>query len=80
MCPIHINAPFEEPLYDFVPVSNVDVRLEFENCQGDGIGPMGDYLAISNKAKRKIVLVGVNQPNIVDQKVLESLANVKFRL
>ena len=73
--PIHINAPFEEPLYDFVPVSNVDVRLEFENSEGDGIGPMGDYTAIWNKAKRKIVLVGVNQPNIVDQKVLESLAN-----
>ncbi len=74
--PVHINVPFYEPLYDLV--ENVDVnplqilpeikeRTYTEN-------QLNGYAELWNKAKRKMVIVGVAQPNIVEQGFLEKLA------
>ncbi|WP_282018363.1 2-succinyl-5-enolpyruvyl-6-hydroxy-3-cyclohexene-1-carboxylic-acid synthase [Salegentibacter mishustinae] len=77
--PVHINVPFYEPLYDLV--ENVDVnplqilpeikeRTYTEN-------QLQAYAELWNKAKRKMIIVGVAQPNIVEQEFLEKLARDK---
>lgn len=71
--------PFYEPLYDLV--ENVDVnplqilpeikeRTYTEN-------QLQAYAELWNKAKRKMIIVGVAQPNIVKQEFLEKLARDK---
>ncbi|WP_034045089.1 2-succinyl-5-enolpyruvyl-6-hydroxy-3-cyclohexene-1-carboxylate synthase [Wocania ichthyoenteri] len=74
--PVHINIPFDEPLYDMVDVLSVNPKpitiekktLEveepiLESCINDW-----------NLASKKMVLVGVNQPNTIEQKWLDVLA------
>ena len=73
--PVHLNVPFEEPLYDFVPVSSVDVNIEFEKAEGGDIYQNNDFKEIWHRAKRKIVLVGVNQPESIDTQILDYLGN-----
>ena len=74
--PVHINVPFYEPLYDLV--ENVEVnplqilpeikeRTYTEN-------QLSAYADLWNSAKRKMVIVGVAQPNAVEQQFLEKLA------
>lgn len=72
--PIHINAPFDEPLYDTVDTMKeypfkVDQRIEMDNV---------DYKALStewNTAKKKMILVGVHYPNTELELLLDKVAN-----
>ncbi|GGW32554.1 2-succinyl-5-enolpyruvyl-6-hydroxy-3-cyclohexene-1-carboxylic-acid synthase [Arenibacter certesii] len=74
--PIHINVPFEEPLYEVItePTLTPNVNIIRKEHKGFDLENFQGYLDIWNGAKRKIVLVGVNFPNTVDQKYLEILA------
>ena len=75
--PVHINIPFEEPLYGreeepSVRIQNVEI--------GTGLGTpteenWHELAKIWNNSSRKMVLVGVNRPNAIDKDVLEILAN-----
>ena len=77
--PVHINAPFDEPLYDKVEYADVDLRAfdffdkpEIENIQTQHIE---DFVEQWQKAKCKLVLVGVNHPDDVTIEDLEFLAH-----
>ncbi|WP_299536549.1 2-succinyl-5-enolpyruvyl-6-hydroxy-3-cyclohexene-1-carboxylic-acid synthase [Ulvibacterium sp.] len=74
--PVHINAPFEEPLYDFVDRDTVKPGLVF-NKDSDGFPgvDIGNLSEIWKTARHKMVLVGVSHPNSIDQKLLDILAN-----
>ena len=74
--PVHINVPFYEPLYDMVEDVDVNplqilpeiVERTYSHRE------LQAYADLWNKAKRKMVIVGVAQPNAVEQKFLEELA------
>ncbi|WP_298308513.1 2-succinyl-5-enolpyruvyl-6-hydroxy-3-cyclohexene-1-carboxylic-acid synthase [Flavobacterium sp.] len=74
--PVHINVPFEEPLYETVSELTVEPKVisattkEFIYDE-----PISEYANIWNTSKKKLVLVGVNEPNAVEQKFLDKLAN-----
>jgi 2-succinyl-5-enolpyruvyl-6-hydroxy-3-cyclohexene-1-carboxylate synthase len=73
--PTHINAPFEEPLYETVTEPTVNVQVHYTTMnlvtfQGD-ITP---FIEKWNSAKKKLVLVGVNFPNAIDAVIIEKLA------
>ncbi|WP_242131841.1 2-succinyl-5-enolpyruvyl-6-hydroxy-3-cyclohexene-1-carboxylate synthase [Aestuariivivens marinum] len=74
--PIHINVPFDEPLYETVDKLSVTPELiELSNKRK----PIEDYVIRQcledwNTAKRKLVLVGSNTPNAIDQKWLDELS------
>lgn len=74
--PVHINVPFYEPLYD--TVENIDVQplqIYPELKERHYSEKQLQYYAEEwNRAKRKMVIVGVAQPNAVEQKFLERLA------
>jgi len=74
--PVHINAPFEEPLYDFVAATHLKPKLVIDGPEEPYSGPDPNQLAkIWNTATRKMILVGVNYPERIDQKILDLLAN-----
>ena len=74
--PVHINAPFEEPLYETVSELSVAVEIPaFANdTQPNSIGDLSEFAAIWNKTKRKMVLVGVNEPNVITEETIAALA------
>ena len=73
--PVHINAPFEEPLYETVSELTVQsyVSPSIENTAI--VGDLSSFATIWNQASRKMILVGVNEPNAIDSKTIDFLAN-----
>ena len=75
--PVHINAPFEEPLYETTEELSVQpiitnpepevFPLTIENSE--------EAVSVWNTAKRKLILVGVNEANAIDKEVIENLAS-----
>jgi len=72
--PVHINIPFEEPLYD---------RVEALSVTPEVIEPLipeilnedyNEFAKLWNKAKLKLILVGVSYPNRIEQQFLNELA------
>ncbi|WP_026934116.1 2-succinyl-5-enolpyruvyl-6-hydroxy-3-cyclohexene-1-carboxylic-acid synthase [Christiangramia echinicola] len=75
--PVHINVPFYEPLYDTVEnikVNPLQILPEIKERHYSK-NQLSNYAEVWNSAKRKMVIVGVAQPNAVEQKFLDSLAN-----
>jgi len=73
--PTHINAPFEEPLYDLVSELAVEPNLiSFENESKDFV--LEDtHIQKWNSAKKKLILVGELKPYSIDKTMIEALAN-----
>ena len=74
--PVHINVPFYEPLYEVVDESTVNPLQILPETEPKVLTEknLQHYAGLWNSAARKMVLVGVNQPNSVEQKFLEKLA------
>lgn len=74
--PVHINAPFEEPLYQTVSKLDVDVTISAFNKkkQKISIDQIVEFTNIWNKSKKKLILVGENKPNTIDAEIIESFA------
>ena len=74
--PTHINAPFEEPLYETVTEPTVNVQVHYTTMNPVTFnGDITPYVKKWNTAKKKLVLVGVNSPDALDNAVIEHLAN-----
>ena len=75
--PVHINAPFEEPLYETVnQLSISENSFAFANeKQLVPIQISEEMIQIWNTSKKKLVLVGVNNPNEIEDNVASFLAN-----
>ena len=74
--PVHINIPFDEPLYETVETVSVSPEI-IKITEKDG--EVDDYtlrlcLEHWDSAKRKMILVGTNPPNDIDQKWLDELS------
>ena len=74
--PAHINIPFEEPLYDAVE----DLRLApfcdpiiFEKCSEEI--NWDDLSRIWNSCEKKMLIIGVNNPDSINVDYLDILAN-----
>ncbi|MBZ4040782.1 2-succinyl-5-enolpyruvyl-6-hydroxy-3-cyclohexene-1-carboxylic-acid synthase [Flavobacterium hibisci] len=75
--PVHINAPFEEPLYETTDTLSVEPKITpaDEIIGKKAIENVADFVSIWNSAKRKLVLVGVNEGDSIAPKTIENLAN-----
>lgn len=74
--PVHINAPFEEPLYETVTKPSVQVDVQFVSPPEYNISEdLKPYADIWNSATKKLVLVGVNEPNSIDAEIIQYLAS-----
>jgi 2-succinyl-5-enolpyruvyl-6-hydroxy-3-cyclohexene-1-carboxylate synthase len=73
--PVHINAPFEEPLYETVNEPSVSVQVQYYNTEDRPFtDDLSDYIGKWNAAKKKLILVGVNHPNAIDAEIIKQLA------
>jgi 2-succinyl-5-enolpyruvyl-6-hydroxy-3-cyclohexene-1-carboxylate synthase len=73
--PVHINAPFEEPLYQKTETptvfpQNVPVNSTSNFLEED----LEDFVSIWNNSNRKLILVGVQQPDAISQNIIDQLA------
>ncbi|MEN2488854.1 2-succinyl-5-enolpyruvyl-6-hydroxy-3-cyclohexene-1-carboxylic-acid synthase [Flavobacterium sp. B11] len=75
--PVHINAPFEEPLYETTEELSVKPKITVPNPENfpRTIQNSDEFVSVWNNAKRKLVLVGVNEANSIDQEIIENLAS-----
>ncbi|KJD34522.1 2-succinyl-5-enolpyruvyl-6-hydroxy-3-cyclohexene-1-carboxylate synthase [Tamlana nanhaiensis] len=74
--PVHINIPFDEPLYEMVEKLSVNPKVIEASSKASKIE---DYMLQScledwNSATKKMILVGVNPPNDIEEKWLEEIA------
>lgn len=75
--PVHINAPFEEPLYETVSELSVDIMVNaFANLKSlPTIEDLTEYASVWNKSSKKMVLVGVNDPEMISDRTLNQFAD-----
>lgn len=73
--PVHINAPFEEPLYETVEEPTVKPSLiELFPEAGESIN-YGEFVDVWNKSAKKLILLGGNYPDEIAQEYLDQLGN-----
>jgi 2-succinyl-5-enolpyruvyl-6-hydroxy-3-cyclohexene-1-carboxylate synthase len=73
--PVHINAPFEEPLYETVSELQVQPDIIDFTIEEKHFSLGNSTIETWNKATKKLVLVGELFPNSVEQRYLDVLAN-----
>jgi len=73
--PVHINIPFEEPLYETVNETSIPTEIyNFE--QPEVVFPsLNEFADTWNLATKKLVLIGSNYPNSIPSEYLNFLAN-----
>ena len=75
--PIHINIPFDEPLYEIVDELSINPKpFKLQNS----IDKIDDFeikslLDVWQNAKRKMILVGVLQPNSIEEQWIQEIAD-----
>ncbi|RTZ09966.1 2-succinyl-5-enolpyruvyl-6-hydroxy-3-cyclohexene-1-carboxylic-acid synthase [Flavobacterium sp. GSP27] len=74
--PVHINAPFEEPLYETVSELSIKVNsiASAKVTQTISIEDVSEFATIWNNSTKKMILVGVNAPNAINQKIIEAFS------
>jgi 2-succinyl-5-enolpyruvyl-6-hydroxy-3-cyclohexene-1-carboxylate synthase len=74
--PVHINAPFEEPLYETVSELSVNstVFASAKVIQTISTAEVIESAALWNNATRKLILIGVNDPESISNKTIEAFA------
>jgi len=75
--PVHINIPFDEPLYETIDELSINPKpLKLQN-RGEKIDEfeIKSCLDVWQNAKRKMILVGVMQPNAIEQQWIQELAD-----
>jgi 2-succinyl-5-enolpyruvyl-6-hydroxy-3-cyclohexene-1-carboxylate synthase len=71
--PVHINAPFEEPLYETVEVPSVSVeKVELPQWQAGDVD-FEELAAIWNTSERKMILAGVNNPGVLSDDIVSAI-------
>ncbi|WP_299311901.1 2-succinyl-5-enolpyruvyl-6-hydroxy-3-cyclohexene-1-carboxylic-acid synthase [uncultured Aquimarina sp.] len=75
--PVHVNVPFYEPLYDTIErptISPKNIPVEYIKQRRISDTLRSSMLVEWNKAKRKIILIGVNTPNSIEQRWIDHFA------
>ncbi|NAS30087.1 2-succinyl-5-enolpyruvyl-6-hydroxy-3-cyclohexene-1-carboxylic-acid synthase [Flavobacteriaceae bacterium R38] len=74
--PVHINAPFEEPLYELTDELTVFPKKIVVDPEIESANEKFSLFAKAwNKAKKKMVIVGVNDPDTISTEFIEWLAD-----
>lgn len=71
--PVHINVPFEEPLYEVVEELLVKPSLVNLVPEKKEKPNLDEFAALWNQSSKKMILIGGNDPESVDQKYLDVL-------
>jgi 2-succinyl-5-enolpyruvyl-6-hydroxy-3-cyclohexene-1-carboxylate synthase len=72
--PVHINVPFEEPLYETTETLLVNPKLISFPTQNKPLENFETYTNLWNISKKKLFLIGGDVPNCIEQAYLNTLA------
>jgi 2-succinyl-5-enolpyruvyl-6-hydroxy-3-cyclohexene-1-carboxylate synthase len=72
--PVHINVPFEEPLYETTDELGVESLIIPEVQPVLELKDLADFAEKWNASAKKIILVGVNFPNAIQQNIVDWMA------
>lgn len=76
--PVHINCPFNEPLYETQTTLSVSPKGSNPILEhGSETYNYTEFANIWNTSKRKLVLIGVNFPDTLNKEILDFLAEDK---
>ena len=73
--PVHINAPFEEPLYETANKLEVTPIYVTNNIKTKIVENLSQFAKIWNDYKKKMILVGECFPNFIDDEVTNKIGN-----
>jgi len=73
--PVHINVPFEEPLYETVSEMTYFPIIKDENLVSKEFILQTEFRETWKNSTKKLVLVGELFPNSIEQKYIDSLGN-----
>lgn len=73
--PVHINVPFEEPLYETITELAVKPTLVELFSEEKATVEVNSFAEIWNKSFKKLVLIGGKNPNEIEQKFLNQLGD-----
>ena len=73
--PVHINVPFEEPLYEKVDAISVNTKMIDFDTQNKELENLDIFASQWNKVKKKLILIGGCNPNFIQQSIIDVLAN-----
>ncbi|RRJ89339.1 2-succinyl-5-enolpyruvyl-6-hydroxy-3-cyclohexene-1-carboxylic-acid synthase [Paenimyroides tangerinum] len=73
--PVHINAPFEEPLYNTVDETSYKPLITHYKPERKPEINFDLYKAVFQNTKKKLVLIGVQNPNVLSEEILQKLGN-----
>ena len=74
--PVHINVPFEEPLYETVDALLVDSKISSAVAHHFILDEsIAAFANDWNQSKKKLILIGTNHPNTIDNAIVNRLAN-----
>jgi 2-succinyl-5-enolpyruvyl-6-hydroxy-3-cyclohexene-1-carboxylate synthase len=72
--PVHINVPFEEPLYETVDAISVYPKIIDFHIDNKKLENLDVFVNQWNHAKKKLILIGGCDPNFIQQSILDFLA------
>ena len=75
--PVHINAPFEEPLYQTTNFLDVAPIYKNQNILEKKLEDLNEFANIWNASSKKMILVGECFPNFVNDEITNAIANDK---
>ena len=62
--PVHINVPFDEPLYETTDKLSIENKgLTIDTIKKEQVSNFEEYAALWNNSKKKLVIVGAHYPN-----------------
>lgn len=74
--PVHINVPFDEPLYETIDkttIEKIELKKSTNNIKDVSTKDLEPFIEIWNASSKKIILIGEYFPNEIVQKQLERL-------
>lgn len=73
--PVHINAPFEEPLYNVLDEPTYFPNIIEESSVLKSTINFDEFQTIFQNTKKKLVIIGVQNPNVLSEEVIQKLGN-----
>ncbi|MES2812724.1 MAG: 2-succinyl-5-enolpyruvyl-6-hydroxy-3-cyclohexene-1-carboxylic-acid synthase [Bacteroidota bacterium] len=73
--PVHINAPFEEPLYETIDKLSITPTLVELFSEATEKTDISEFATTWNRSPKKLVVLGGNYPNAIEQQFLDTLGD-----
>ena len=73
MNPVHLNVPMEEPLYDFVELPSIKVKVKPKIIDSIDRINCDEFYNHINKSKKILILIGVANHYILSEKSIEKI-------